>query len=122
MKERILQLIKYQGISKNKFYTETGLYNGFIDKLNTMKVKNLVKILDTYKEINPNWLIRGEGDMILKKETMDQIGEPQAEYKTKSDIVLEQKHTIEVLRKEIEGLKATLEAKEAHIQTLTKKD
>ena len=31
-RDRIIKYVEYKGISKNKFYKETGLSNGFLDK------------------------------------------------------------------------------------------
>lgn len=64
MKERILQFIDFKGITKNKFYKETGLSNGFLDKVNDIGVSKLEQILITYPEINPEFMIFGREPMI----------------------------------------------------------
>lgn len=75
--DRILQYIDYKGINKNKFYNKTGLSNGFLDKVRDIGVSKIEKILSAYNDINPLWLISGEGDMILDK---NKAAEPQAPY------------------------------------------
>lgn len=65
MIDRILQVIDYYGINKNVFYKETGLSNGFLDKVKDIGVSKLNLILKTYPDLNPNWLINGEGKMLL---------------------------------------------------------
>ncbi|MDO4729092.1 MAG: transcriptional regulator [Bacteroidota bacterium] len=67
MTGRILQFIDYKGISKLSFYKEVGLSNGFLDKNKSIGGVNLVKILNKYPEINPLWLLLGEGEMIKKE-------------------------------------------------------
>ncbi len=62
--ERILQIIEYKGISKNKFYTETSLSNGFLDKVKDVGVSKVEIILSTYPDINPTWLLTGKGEML----------------------------------------------------------
>ena len=66
-KERILQFIEYKGITITDFFKITGIKRGFLD---TDKLKSsvsdvfLTKILASFPEINPEWLIMGEGDML----------------------------------------------------------
>jgi transcriptional regulator len=71
MKERILQFIDYKNLSKNKFYKETGLANGILDKNSGLSAESIEKIYSKYPEINLHWLLTGEGDM-LRKETVIQ--------------------------------------------------
>lgn len=67
-KEKILQYIEYKGISKNKFYEETGLSNGFLDSGSSFSLKNLRLILDKYRDINIDWLIFDKGQMCLSND------------------------------------------------------
>lgn len=73
--QRIVQFIEYKGISKYKFYQETGLSNGFLDKGENMGSDKCEKILYTYPDINPEWLLTGRGSMLKEKEVAFQ--EPQ---------------------------------------------
>jgi len=66
MKQRILQFIDFKGINKNVFYKKTGLSNGFLDKTGSIGVDKLEKILNSFPEINVEWLITGNGQMIKK--------------------------------------------------------
>lgn len=61
--QRILQIIDSKGISKNKFYKETGLSNGFLDKVKDIGVSKVEKILKVYPSVNPIWLLTGSGNM-----------------------------------------------------------
>jgi phage repressor protein C with HTH and peptisase S24 domain len=61
---RILQLIEYKGINKNKFYIKTGLSNGFLDKVKDIGASKIEQILNSYPDINPEWLLTGKGDML----------------------------------------------------------
>lgn len=62
--DRILQIIEYKGINKSKFYKETGLSNGFLDKVKDIGVSKLEYILNSYPDINPEWLLTGNGEML----------------------------------------------------------
>lgn len=66
-KERILQFVDYKGITKSRFYEETGMRRGFLDgdKLQTSIPDTFIAtIVAKYPEVNLEWLITGEGSMI----------------------------------------------------------
>ncbi len=72
-KERILQFLDYKGISKNKFYQETGISNGTLDKSSGLSLETVEKFYTIYPEINPDWLITGKGDMIKSDKNLNVI-------------------------------------------------
>lgn len=72
MKERILQFIEYKRLSKNKFYKETGLSNGILDKQGGISSDSLEKIYYVYPEINLDWLLTGKGEMLKKEGVVQQ--------------------------------------------------
>lgn len=72
--QRIMQFIEYKGISKYKFYQETGLSNGFLDKGENMGSDKCEKIIYVYPEINSEWLLTGRGPML--KENVYKESEP----------------------------------------------
>lgn len=71
-KERIKQYLEYKGISKNKFYSQTGLSIGFLDSGSSLGVDKARIIINKYPDISLNWLIMGIGDM-LRSDTDTQI-------------------------------------------------
>ncbi len=66
--QRILTFIAYKNMSKTQFYKDTGLSNGFLDKVKDIGVSKLERILNTYPEINMEWILLGEGEMIKSTE------------------------------------------------------
>jgi phage repressor protein C with HTH and peptisase S24 domain len=64
IRERIVQYIEYKGISKYKFYQETGFSNGFLDKSGTVGAEKCEKISYQYPDLRLEWLITGEGEML----------------------------------------------------------
>ena len=62
--DRIMQIIDFKGINKRKFYIETGLSNGFLDKVKDVGVSKIEDILKSYPDINTEWLVTGKGDML----------------------------------------------------------
>ena len=84
--DRILQIIEHKGISKNKFYKETGLSNGFLDKVKDVGASKLEYILNTYPEIDIEWLLTGKGKMLKADNTSDSlINEPTLGYNDSKD-------------------------------------
>lgn len=66
--DRILRIIELKGLNKSRFYKETGLSNGFLDKVKDVGASKIELILKTYPDINPKWILTGKGD-IFKNNT-----------------------------------------------------
>ena len=66
-KEKIKYYLENKGISKNKFYTQTGLSVGFLDSGNSLGVDKARIIINTYPDINLEWLVLGKGKMICPR-------------------------------------------------------
>jgi len=64
IRERILNFIEFKGISKYLFYKQTGISNGFLDKSGAVGSDKCEIICSCYPDLNPVWLIVGEGPMI----------------------------------------------------------
>ncbi|MGV4464149.1 peptidase S24, partial [Ornithobacterium rhinotracheale] len=62
--ERILQYIDYKGISKYKFCKNLEVSGAFLDKPREITTDKYANILVQYPEINPEWLLTGEGSML----------------------------------------------------------
>lgn len=65
MKERILQLIEFLGITVQQFELNVGLSNGAVSKMgdNTRR-STLDRISIKYPNVNISWILTGEGDML----------------------------------------------------------
>ena len=69
IKERVLHIAESQEDSKQIFFTKVGLkYSNFTGKSkeSDLNSKAVAEILLIYKEINPYWLLMGQGEMLLK--------------------------------------------------------
>lgn len=66
---RIKQFIDYKGIAISAFEKSIGMSNASLAKTikngGTIGADKLEIILNVYSEINPLWLIKGEGNMLL---------------------------------------------------------
>lgn len=65
IKERTYEFIRYKGLTVKKFEELCGLSNGYVSSMRkgygTDKLNNVLKI---FPELNREWLIYGEGEMI----------------------------------------------------------
>lgn len=114
--KRIKQFIDYKGLTIRGFEMTVGFSNGaFASQLKngkTIGVDKLENILNTYPEINANWLLTGNGKMLLGKVSI--LKEPEQEYKlseAEKDLIQVLKDQLEDLKKDKERLHAILDKK-----------
>jgi transcriptional regulator with XRE-family HTH domain len=67
MEERLLQLLKSEGINPTKFAERIGVQRSSISHIlsgrNKPSYDFIVKILEKFPNLNPDWLLRGKGLM-----------------------------------------------------------
>lgn len=70
--ERLRILVKTLGISIRAFSASIGVADtttrNYLDRGTTPKSDFLTKVMRQYEGIDPNWLLTGEGEMMLKKD------------------------------------------------------
>jgi len=119
IKKNILKYIDYKGISKYKFYHDTGITRGILDQNNGMSEENTAKFLAYCPDINSEWLLTGYGEMLKKTvEKSDKqsiVGDynQQAGYNIKNNEV-----NIKELMNRISELKQQIENKDNIINNL----
>lgn len=64
-KEKLKAYLKCKGISKNRFYTETGLSIGFLDSGRSLGADKVRIIINKFPDLNLEWLIMNRGEMII---------------------------------------------------------
>ncbi|WMJ72335.1 helix-turn-helix transcriptional regulator [Cytophagaceae bacterium ABcell3] len=125
--DRIIKLIRDSGKSQNGFAeslnTSGSRISNIVRKRNKPDADLLADILRTYTNVNPRWLILGDGNMYLnnsptsadiisqsikyrKKEDTGSFAEPCQDYKSWDTLALENQQ----LRIENERLKTKVEA------------
>ncbi len=69
--DRLLQFLNDKNISKSEFADSLGIGRSNITHIftgrNNVSDKTLSKILSTYPDINPMWLVTGNGEMLIEK-------------------------------------------------------
>ncbi|MDD3078042.1 MAG: hypothetical protein PHH37_02915 [Paludibacter sp.] len=69
IRKRIIEYLRYKQISKYKFYKETGISNGFLDKDGAIGSDKCEIICSQYTDLNPEWLFLGTGKMLKPSST-----------------------------------------------------
>ena len=69
VKQRLIEFIKKKNLRIANFERNIGMSEGYVHKLKSLGADNLLKIKEEYPDINLNWLITGEEQM-LKPEPM----------------------------------------------------
>lgn len=110
IKKRILYYIEYQGISKYKFYQDTGITRGVLDKDTGISEDNIAKFIAYYNNVNPTWLLTGEGEMLKGPEQAVRTEKPPPPVPDPKDayIIELQAKQIAFLEKEINAYKSRL--------------
>ena len=62
--ERIKEYLDFKGISKYKFCKDLGFSPKFLDNTSNIGTDKAGKILRYFPEINPDWLLTGQGSML----------------------------------------------------------
>lgn len=95
--DRILKIIELKGLNKSRFYKETGLSNGFLDKVKDVGASKIELILNTYPDINPKWMITGEGSIFRTNSDKEPNSEPYSYNSILSNAEPISDNTVEVL-------------------------
>ncbi len=68
VKERLVKYLQYKKIGQNKFESLAGISNGYITNLKKAPGSDiLTKILNAAPDLNQQWLLTGEGEMLTKQ-------------------------------------------------------
>src|SRR5690606_5265923 len=83
--DNISKYLEYKGLSVSFVEKEIGFSNGTLSKPikenKTIKTNTLEKFLSHFGDLNPMWLITGEGDMLIESVS----SEPQSVYAMRTD-------------------------------------
>jgi hypothetical protein len=106
---RVYEYMAYKQIKPSRFEKVNGFSNGYLGTQRKRK-GNLgedvvIRIVRNYPEINIEWLMLGNGQMLQSKGATNMVNEPSEEYGTNyKDLAEERKYIIEGLKKEVERL------------------
>ncbi len=67
IKQRILEYLKKNNITMYACYSNTGMTRGILSQNNGISEDSLLKFLAYYTDVNLEWLLLGQGEMLLNK-------------------------------------------------------
>lgn len=71
VKQRLMEFIIYSGLSQGRFERECGMSNGYINNLKkTLGAEKLQNVIRRFPELNTEWLLYGEGEMLKTTTTI----------------------------------------------------
>ncbi len=72
VKQRLMTFLKYKNLSQSKFEKVVGLSNGYLSQLrHAPGVDKISMIISTFPELNKEWLLTGEGEMLSESNAKD---------------------------------------------------
>ncbi|TSE10159.1 hypothetical protein [Aquimarina algiphila] len=88
IKKRMLEYIAANGITKYKFYKETGITRGVLDSKSGITEDNILKFIDYYPDVDLSWLIKGDKEStITQKPEKPTLKESKADDKVKDELI-----------------------------------
>lgn len=76
IKQNILKYLEFKGLSRYKFYQESGITRGILDQDTGISEDNIARFLAYYSEVSPTWLLTGRGEMLLRQNEAYIVPEP----------------------------------------------
>lgn len=117
VRQRVLKFLEYKNISRTKFYRMAHLSNGFLDKDGGMSTANCEKIFEVFPEMNPEWLLTGNGSMLRVKEPREDTGTTAVEVLVGKLVELTTENAL--LKQENEALRSAYEGYKDRFSTNT---
>lgn len=121
IKQKILLYLAEIGMSAADFYRKSGVTRGVLAQNNGISEDNIARFFKCFPEVNPSWLILGEGNMTLDKPLNQESQVEKREISSMQDAPLffsELLATIERQAKEIGRLEAELAETKKHAERL----
>ena len=73
VKQRLMQFIEIRGLSVSRFEKMCNLSNGYLNKLrNAPGLNKLEDILRAFPNLNREWLLYGEGEMLISETPIEE--------------------------------------------------
>lgn len=118
--DRLYQFAKYQGLSIYKLSKEIGVSNGYLSKQKessgSLSSKIIEKIVSVYPQLNLNWLLTGDGEMLVQKQGTNQAS---PKYFTDADIIKDVDDRMKYGENDIPALRLKILELEAKLDMLS---
>jgi len=102
VQDRLIEFIKYKGLTKNKFETMCGLGKRYVSNISKSISPDVTQRISlTFPELNMGWVLAGTGEMLMKDETKEEVVPVSADtmkiYLNLTDTLRSQQNTIAIL-------------------------
>ena len=109
-KERTLRFIASKGLSVKKFEELCGLSNGYLNSMKSGYGNNkLLQVLRVFPELNRDWLVYGEGEMLVQSREMQSTSSLPTESEVRGEVIMQESILVAELRSQIEMLQAKVD-------------
>lgn len=115
MVDRLRAIISFYALSDRAFAIKCGIKQPTLDKqlkgLRAVSMETIVAVLNTFGDISAEWLMRGDGDMIIKPTAptdLDRISTLVDTIATLQETINEKNKTIAILTEQNQQLKNQL--------------
>lgn len=124
IKDRILEFIAFKKISVHKFEMDSGLGNAYVTRMPKRITDNKLRGLRAaYPELNINWLLTGDGDMLLETpddpatftKRLDALNSMRMTIEAKDALIKAKDETIEILKQTVEVYRETISILESRL-------
>jgi len=105
IQERILQYLEYKKVTPYKFCKDLEFPMGSLNKRGSIGTDKYLKIIKYYKDLNPEWLLSGEGSMLKEKQA------PQTNTHDDKYLMLLEEHN-KTLKDQLKDKEAIIKEKE----------
>lgn len=108
IKQRILEYIDYLGISKREFYQITGISRGTLESKTGITEDIITRFIEQYRNISPEWLIFGTGQMLSHGPEHNEVNEEAGQYLKSCPLCRQKDEIINALKDANYALKLAL--------------
>lgn len=119
IKDRVVRIAEVKGVNKMDFFNDLGLsYGNFkgVQKQSALSSDALAMILSRHKDINPAWLLIGEGEMLRNVP----VTEERAETYLNAELEGVSNAVINAMERVISSQEVTIKSQEKTIVSLEK--
>lgn len=120
VKERLKEFIKYLGISEREFCRRVGVGSAYIQSIRkSIMPDTLQQIAIHFPQLNPIWLMMGDGEMLLPEEKPEEKAPEAAPSEILLKLLDDAQNEKARLLSIIESQQRTIERQQTTIESLT---
>jgi hypothetical protein len=109
LKDRLQEFLTSKSLSQGRFEKSVKLSTGFVNNIGDgISTQSLIKILESYPDLNATWLLTGHGEMILTEKFL--MNEGAEGYKKEPATVRMPVQVLLLLKTEIATMQSSLSA------------